>query len=524
MRKGTYVLLMLLVGCFLFGAGTRETINPPAHPPLDAQDTFAIALLESPEELLLHPIEATDATSLLILNGLFEGLYTHDAKTGKPVAALAQRTQVSDDGLMWVFTIREDARFSNGEAITAQIFADSWLHLLQQAKDGRAAAYLGSLMDPIVGARDYRDGVGNAGSVGIVARDEHTLIISLENPIPYFPALLCTPALSAIHPTVLDDRSAQLITSGPFQITELTDTRITLSKNPWYYDYDAVASDYISLTFLSDQDLIDAYRNRKVHWTPSYVPREKLYNREDLHIYPEFSTGFFYFSASRGPYADPKVRKAIALLIPWDELRAESGQIFPSRHLIPDYQRTFTGEPYDHQQAQQEAYAILAEAGYPYGSGLPPLSLAIHRGSQVQHLSDRIAETLSRSLGITVIVDTVPLSMYARYPQQTPYDAAFITWIGDFLDPLAFLLLFSSNGHNLTNVQDATFDALLSKTWELSPARESYISEAEQYLLSTSSVFPMYHGITTHIILSDRVTGWYDNVLNIHPLKHLGIR
>lgn len=524
MRKGAGVLFMLLAGYLSYGAGARELESPPIRDSLDLNKTFTIALLESPEELHLDPFEATDATSLLILNGLFEGLYTHDPQTGEPVAALTERTQVSEDGLRWVFTIREDARFSNGEPITAHIFVDSWRHLLQQAREGEASGYLSSLMENIVGVREFREGKASADAVGVVALDDQRLSITLKNRTPYLPALLCMPALSAVHPTVREDTSTKFVTSGPYQISKRTDDQIILEKQPWYYDYDAVVSDFIQISYLSEKALIDAYQDRKVHWTPSYIPLDSLHNKEDLHIYPEFSTSFYYFSASDGPYADPKVRKALGLLIPWDELREASGQVFPTAHLIPNYQRSFTSHEHDQQQALQESYTLLSEAGYPYGSGLPPLSLAIHRGSQVQHLSERIADMLSRSLGITVIVDTVPLSMYTRYPHLSPYDAAFMTWIGDFLDPIAFLHLFSSTGYNVTNTQDKTFDELLRKTMESPEERERYITEAEQHLLSSYSVFPMYHGITTHVILSDTVIGWYDNVLNIHPLKHLGIR
>jgi ABC-type oligopeptide transport system substrate-binding subunit len=127
---------------------------------------------------------------------------------------------------------------------------------------------------------------------------------------------------------------------------------------------------------------------------------------------------------------------------------------------------------------------------------------------------------------MTVVLDSVPLSTYSRYPELSPYELSFITWIGDFHDPFAFLYLFSGeSGYNLGKLHDETFDRLLGMALKAENVEERmrFTEAAESYLLENSLVFPLYHGFTINTIQSDRVTGWYANILDFHPIKYLGI-
>jgi oligopeptide transport system substrate-binding protein len=268
--------------------------------------------------------------------------------------------------------------------------------------------------------------------------------------------------------------------------------------------------------------LIESYLDKKVHWSLAYIPVQLLSKESDLHMASEYSTGFYYFSNSKGPYAKDSIRKALVKLIPWDQIRRESGQIFPTDRLIPD---SLSFEFID-EVDEAGSYKILSDEGFPYGAGLPDLNMAVHRGAKIFESAQKIADIWSQKLGITVILDVVPLGMYSRYPSQSPYDFAFITWIGDILDPFAFLNLFNgSSGYNLANYNDNAYDRLLSTamTSEDEQQREVLIEKAHRYLLDEAVVIPIYHGITTNIVSTDIVKGWYDNILNIHPLKNLEV-
>lgn len=508
--------IILILAFPMIAKGAQEALKSPNHPPLDENSTFVIALNPSEDTLFLNPIEASDATSFLILEGLFEGLFSFDPKTSKPVAAIANSYTVSSDGLKWLFFLDKNARFSNGDLITASTFVDSWFYLLDQS--GSINSYLVSLFESVSGLRDYLDAKSSRSDVGIKALSDHVLEIKLDHPSPYLAALLATAPFSAIHESFRKNKKNQLISSGPYVISSMDEKSIILEKNKWYHDYDNVFSDYIKFVYYESLELIEAYLNKEIHWSLVYIPPQLLLNEHDLHIANEYSTGFYYFSSSEGPYSNAQIRKALVKLIPWDEIRKETAQIFLTDRLIPNsFSFEFSGKA-----DEQSSYRILSEEGFPYGAGLPVLNMAVHRGAKIFESAQKIADIWSQKLGITVILDVVPLGMYSRYPSQSPYDFAFITWIGDIHDPFAFLNLFSSSsGYNLANYKDDYYDNLLSKA--ISTTDESFIEEAHQYILNEAVVIPIYHGITTNIVSTEIVRGWYDNILNIHPLKSLEV-
>lgn len=525
MRKRLLLLFnLILLGSLLFAKGTRESTIEPLRDSLDENNKIFIALPLSEDPLFLNPIEATDANSLLILEPLFEGLFSRDPKTGLPIKAIAKEYTISENRLKWTFTLDSKARFSNGEQITAQTFIDSWFWLLDQSNEN--SFYLISLMEPIQGVKEYRNKKVNRSAVGLKALNKETLEITLTNQAPYLKALLATTPLAAIHLSFRDTKNSfkekNIISSGPFVIKDFSTDKVLLQKNKWYRSYDSVQSDYIEI-LMADQAAVEKqYKENKLHWSLAYIPLQILNSPLDLHIGPEYSTGFYYFSAKEGPYANNRIREALSLFIPWDELRKESRQIFLTKNLIPG-----NSDAPENLVDENRAYKILAEEGFPYGAGLPSLHMAVHRGSQIFESAKLIADLWSLKLGITVVLDVVPLSLYSRYPEYSPYDFAFITWIGDIHDPFAFLTLFKGDsGYNLGNYSDEVYDRLLEEALatDNDQERSLIIDKAEQRLLTQKAIFPIYHGITTNIVATDLIDGWYDNILNIHPLQYLTLK
>ena len=522
-------IIFLLFTLPLLGKGTRELEPLPSREPLDPSKRFVIAVQESQDPIYLDPVGATDTTSLLVLDGLFEGLFSLDPTTAEPILALAKEASVSDDALVWTFVLDKEARFSNGDPIDAEALIESWLWLLDRSKNGEGNTYLVSMMGCIVGVDAYRNGTGSRSSIGITSKNPSHIQISLQTAAPYLPAMLGTTSFAAIHESLrngdVPPEPTEMVGSGPYRIESITEKEILLSKHAWYRDYDSVPSDYIQFRFMDQISIFESYLNREIDWSLAYIPRELLRAPRDLRITPEYSTGFYYFSSDTDTYMDQRVRRALDILIPWDEIRTASGQVFPTSHLIPNHDKPFVASKHDSRQATAEALNLLAEAGFPYGAGLPTLHMAVHRGSQVVESAERIADIWSKTLGMTVVLDTVPLSMYSRFPALSPYDFAFITWIGDFHDPFTFLHLYSSDsGYNLGKYSDREYDRLLTTAMSISDnaLRREAVALAEEHLLSASIVFPIYHGITTNIIDSEYVTGWYDNTLNIHPVRYLG--
>jgi len=519
MRRFTIILLtLLMVTLPLSSKGDIEKLDAPIRKTLSERNTFVVGIDKGSDTPFLNPVEATDTNSLLILEGLFEGLFNFDGESGMAVGAIAKEFELSSDQLTWTFYLDENSRFSNGDPIDSSTFIESWFWLLDNP-NGKSSPLI-AMMGPITNLENYRNGSVSKNQVGIKALDKYTIQLTLNYSAPYLPSLLATIPFSAIHKSFRTNKNEQLlISSGPFVLVENNPTQIVLEKNSWYRAYDEVGSDYIKFLFLDEQQLIESYQNNLIDWSLAFVPPQYLKSLNDLHIDLEYSTAFYYFSSTSGPYANKEIRKALSLLIPWDELKEESGQLFPTTNLIPK-EKIFS---YSYETNKEKAFEILSKEGFSHGIALPELNIGVHRGSKVYESAKKIADIWSQELGITVILDVVPLKMYSRYPSQSPYDFAFITWIGDILDPFSFLSLFlSDSGYNLANYKDSTYDELVYKAME--SGSQNLIEQAELYLLDNSVVFPFYHGFTINIVNSEKVAFWHDNLLNIHPLKELKLK
>lgn len=516
---------LMLVSSLLFADATaagKEQI------PVPEKAAFVIALDNNEETLSLDPHRSLDVNSATILTGLVEGLVTYDPVSLHPVQGIASKISTSEDGLTWTIHIREEAMFSDGTRITAYTFRNSWFYLIDYNIGGDMA----SLLDMISGVREYRTGAStDKNSVGIIAENAQTLILKLTTPSPYMLNILCHPAFAPLHPINLGNpktlTATGLISSGPYMVKSFSEKSIQLVKNPFYWAENTVQSKQIVIELRDpDIELLKDFMDGEVHWSQAYLSIPLLYNKKDVVFYPEYSTGFYYFSTTTGPYADSRVRRALQAIIPWDTVKKSQASLYPTSVLVPQdayYKGAEGNELYD----PELAFSLLEEAGYPEGKGLPPMYIAIHRGSALEAMTDQITDIWSQKFGIVTITDVVPFSVYLDDPEHSPYTMAYITWIGDFYNPFSFLNLWLSDSNfNPGKFSDSRYDelmrkALLEKTRE---GRYSYFAEAESYLLKTGALFPISHGISVNFINSSRISGWYPNVLNIHPIKYLSLK
>lgn len=519
-QRYCFILCVLILPFSLSPLISKGNLEEPLSV-LDKENIFTIVYPQGDDSPLLDPFVANDELSLLILEGIYEGLFRVDNETGEAVKAIAEKVDMSSDGLIWTFYIKKSAKFSNGDSIKAKHFLISWLHLLESASPIAQKSYLVSLFDVVKGAKDYRLGNGKKEDVGIYEKSEYVVEVQLNNRAPYLPSLLTNVVFAAIHPDSFKNGKQSLTTSGAYTLQESSQNKILLAKNRYYHDSSSVKSDYIQILIKDELGAIESYLNKEAQWLLSYVPPQLLREKKDLHISQTYATGFFYFSAKSGPYSDSRVRKAISLITPWDEIRANSGQLFPSNTLIP---MTTWADKKNSNDTTIQALSFLKEAGYSSFSSLPPLSMAIHRGAPIQETASHLATFWANTLLIPVIVDTVPLSLYTRYPRENPYDVSYITWVADFNDPFAFLPLFSSSSsYNIANYSNIEYDYLLEEALKSSDEveRKLYIEQAQNILLEDAIIFPIHSGFSLHIIDSSQVRGWYDNSINIHPLRSL---
>ncbi len=317
-RLPVSVLCFLSFVLWFAGCARRET---PASAGLRTQ-TLLVGNAAEPTDL--DPQTTTVLTDQLIAVALFEGLTALDEQSTQPVPAAAERWEVSPDGLAWTFHLRDGLKWSNGEPLTAADFIQSWRRVLSPAFAGENAWYLYAVKN----AEAFNSGkLTDAGAVGFAAPDARTIVIRLERPTPYLPALVSLPAWFPVNPRVVEKsggmaqrgtawtRAGNHVSNGPFQLKEWTpNARIVVEKNPNYWDAARTTLRQIVFTPIENPDVEERnFRAGQLHVTFN-LPVDKIagwrtHDAAKLRLDPIEQANFLRFNTTRPPLADARVRR-----------------------------------------------------------------------------------------------------------------------------------------------------------------------------------------------------------------------
>lgn len=492
----------------------RKQILPP-----ELQQNFII--VESVRAHELNPQITNYSSDSQLLNGLFEGLFEISPISFEPQYAIAQDFKISRDKKRWTIILRDDARFSNGEKITAEAVRDSWLRMLANPD-----APYSSLFDIVRGAEAFRKGQGDFSEVGIYATSENTLAIYLNSPANYLPKILCHTAFSITH-------SNPEVYSGPYELEIIAGQRYILKKNPYYWDSKNVILERI--TFLQSDNADDNtyfFNTGAVDWICGKVNQTQILDTKAFQMSAAFGTGYLYFKMSnKKPAPDkcskvwdyPEFRNAIIEAFPWTTIH--------KKYLIPATTLVYplTGYPqvqgFDYTDAI-EASIKMKDAREKYNVApdeIIPLVMNVFEG-EFSEAEQAEMKSAFEPLGVELRINEVPSYLYYATAPSTNADLFITSWIGDFADPLAFLELFRSGSTmNDSGWQNEAFDALLEKAAVLTDEQERYnlLAQAENLLLDSGMVLPLYRAVTSGVIDLTEVGGWYSNAFDVHPLKYL---
>ena len=474
----------------------------------------------------LDPQRALFSNEAQIHTALYEGLFSYDPQSLEPVRALAQSWERSTDKKVYRFTIRENARWSDGSQITADDFVRSWFRMLDLNAD------YATFFDVITGAKEYRLGSDHdPGHVGIQALDSRTLEVKLLRPVAYFTRLLCHQSFSLIHPSMMnikDWRSAvPYPVDGPYKPVSMTDKELVLEKNDQYWDAANVAIPRLRMLFTDDDtEATSLFNSGNAHWLAGPGNYEQILLQTAIQLYPIYSTHYWFFNCRSAPWNDQRVRRALALLLPWDSIRSSDTYRLPATTLVlplPGYSKTKGIEKGDH----DEAMKLLSEAGYPNGDGLPELTIAYADYERPRSIATAFKETWEKELNLKVTLKPmVPASYYdtiGNRADSISFTIAHETWIGDFADPEAFLQMWTTGAPlNIAGFEDKAYMDYMNQSYSAADdARMALLSKAETELLQSAACLPIYHNFAASVIDTDYIEGWYQNALDVHPYKNL---
>lgn len=481
--------------------------NPPAGAQLAEQQQIVRHIKDEPASL--DPLKAVGLPEIQVIRDLFEGLTNQDAQ-GKIVPGVAQSWS-SSDNKTWVFTLRNNARWSNGDPVTAQDFVYSWQRLVDPKNSSPFAWFAG--LSGIENATAITKGEMTPDKLGVIAQGKTQLKVTLDRPVPWFPALVANVALFPVPQKTIaqagDSWTApgKLVGNGAYQLSErVVNEKIVLIRNPDYWD-DA-HSVLTKVTFVpinEESSATKRYRANDVDITESFPKNMYAMLKKTLpgEVYTPDQLGTYYyaFNTQKGPTADVRVRKALSWSIDRKVIAEKvlgTGEK-PAWHFTPDVTAGFKPLPTFMQQHDQntlnaQAKALLAAAGYGPAKPLK-LKLLYNTSESHQKIAIAVASMWKKNLGADVTLENQEWKTYIDSRNSGNFDVIRASWVGDYNEPSTFLnLLTSGNSSNISRFSNADYDAVIAKASKETndQARNSDYNRAEQILAEQTPIAPIY--------------------------------
>lgn len=472
-----------------------------------------------------------------ILQALYEGLAQYDSQTCQPVPAVAERWEVSADNLTWTFHLRSNAKWSNGNPVTARDFVYAYRRMLSP----KLAAEYAYLLYALKNGEEFNNGkVTDFSQVGAKAADDYTLVLNLAHPVPYLPAMVCHQAWYPVHRATIekfgkiDDRGTawtrpgNLIGNGYFVLSEWKPHQyIRLLRNPAYWDAGDVKLKEVFFYPIESEDTEErAFRTGQLHVT-STLPISKIavYEKENSPFYhPHVFLGsyFYRFNVNKPPLNDVRVRRALAMSIDRERLvrSVTRGHQLPAGHFTPPDTAGFTATS-NVAFNLAAARKLLAEAGFPDGKGFPRLEILYNTNEGHRAIAEAIQQMWRTGLGVDIGLLNQEAKVQSESMRQLDYQIARYAWIGDYLDPSTFLeMMITGGGNNQTGWSNAEYDRLIAEANSTADTAKRYAAyqRCEQILADECPIAPIYF-YTRNNLRRPEVKGWYGNLLDLHPLK-----
>ena len=390
------------------------------------------------------PAFAAAAPDTDAVRALFEGLTDYDPQTLSPVPGVATRWESSADGRVWTFYLRENARWSNGERVTAGDFVRSWERTLKIGALAPHTELLANIEGATANTQPAETTEPNAPpaqqpeppAFGARALGEHVLQVTLEHADESFPSLVAHPVFRPVKVDAADRtqrlESHELISNGAFQLSSAQADRVQLERARTYWDDASVALDRVTFVNTSGaEDALAAYRAGEVDAVTN-APFEPLALKL-LAPYKDFRRStfgaltYYSFNISREPFDDVRVREALALAIDRERISRDDlrGATEPAGKFLPDAmsgEKPVVDENELLEQDATKARALLAAAGYPDGDGFPVIRLLINRNEQQKIVAQSIAEMWRAVLNVETEIVIKPWDEYEAALHAGDYD------------------------------------------------------------------------------------------------------
>ncbi|MGE0994041.1 peptide ABC transporter substrate-binding protein, partial [Bacillus sp. GMa5/2] len=528
MKKLTAVVVpvlamsMALTACSTSGGDKKTSTNSSSGGDSKSEGKLAAKQVlnrtETNEIPTMDTSKNTDTLGSQILGNTMEGLYRLD-KDNKPIPAAAESSTKSEDGKKYTFKLRKDAKWSNGDPVTAKDFAYAWQRLL----DPKTAAEYAFIAFPIKNAEAVNKGEKPVAELGVKAVDDYTLEVELEQAVPYFLNLVAFPSYYPLNEKFVKEKgdkygleSDTTVYNGPFVLTDWKHEQgWKLKKNDQYWDKKTVKLDEINYSVVKEvATKVNLYDTGSIDFTllsGEFVDKYKS-NKEEYGEYSEASTFFLRLNQKRNgqdtPLKSKKLREAIALSIDKKGLAnvilnngsKATDQLVPKGLATgpdgKDYQDTFkNGLKYD----PKKGAAAWEAAKKELGKDQVTIELLSYDDGTAKKIADYFKDQIEKNLkGVTVNTKIQPFKQKLKLESAQDYEVSFAGWSPDYSDPMTFIDMFESKSpYNQMSYSNPKYDEMVAKAGNelLSDPKKRWetLGKAEKlFLEEDAGLIPLY--------------------------------
>ncbi|AIY76775.1 TPA: peptide ABC transporter substrate-binding protein [Bacillus tropicus] len=513
---------MALTACSTSGGDKKTSTNSSSGGDSKSEEKLAAKQVfnktENQEIPTMDTSKNTDVVGSQILGNTMEGLYRLD-KDNKPIPAAAESSTKSEDGKKYTFKLRKDAKWSNGDPVTAKDFVFAWQRLL----DPKTVAEYAFIAFPIKNAEAVNKGEKPVTELGVKAVDDLTLEVELEQAVPYFLNLVAFPSYYPLNEKFVKEKgdkygleSDTTVYNGPFVLSDWKHEQgWKLKKNDQYWDKKTVKLDEINYSVVKEPaTIVNLYDSGQIDFallTGEFVDKFRN-NKEEYGVYNEPSTFFIRLNQKRGgqdtPLKSKKLREAIALSIDKKNLAnvilndgsKAADYVVPKGLAVgpdgKDFQETFkNGLKPD----AKKAAAAWEEAKKELGKDQVTIELLNYDTGNAKKVGEYVKDQIEKNLkGVTVNIKLQPFKQKLKLESAQDYDISYGGWSPDYLDPMTFLDMFESNhSHNQMSFSNSKYDDMIKKAGGelMSDAKKRWeeLGKAEKLLLEEDvAIVPVY--------------------------------
>lgn len=542
MKKRSLALLLVVVlamSTALSACGKKDSGKDPAG--TDGSDTPAVAttfsVVSGPEPDTIDPALNSSVDGGTMINHVFEGLTRLGTDGVTYEGGQAEKWDVSEDGLTYTFHLRDGLKWSDGSDLTANDFVYSW----NRAVNPDTAADYEYMFDVVKGYEDK--------ALDVVAQDDKTLVVTLNNMCPYFLELCAFPAFFPVKQDVIESAgeswtldASTYIGNGPYKLKEWQhDSYILMEQNENYWDVANLGPKEIKFVLMSDPSAqLAAYESGDVLFIDDVPTSEIAAQKEldDFYMEGQLGVSFVTYNTQNEYLSNPLLRKALTLAVDRTylvEQIMQAGQQ-PASAFIPtglsdadltQEFRTVGGDyynPTDYEGNVELAKQALEEAGYPNGEGLPTLTYLTNEAGANVDVAEALQDMWAK-IGVNVTVDTQEWNVFQETRKNGEFEISRGGWLGDYNDPVTFLDMWvTGGGNNDAQWSNSEYDALVKKvkTTADSAERMQYMHDAEDLIFDDWMLCPLFFTVDLYK-LSPKVDGFFSSKLGFKFFKYASV-